>query len=52
MKSYKMSQTNDAVSGSDMEFVKQRERKLTEKGLLNKTEKLKNECKRVVDKMV
>ena len=51
MKSYKMSQINDAASCSDMESGKQRERKLTEKGLLNKIENLQNKRKRVVDKI-
>ncbi len=46
-----MSRTNDVASCSDMESLKQRERKLTEKGLLNKIENLQNERKRVVDKM-
>ncbi len=46
-----MSRTNDIASCSDMESLKQRERKLTEKGLLNKIENLQNERKRVVDKM-
>lgn len=45
-----MSQTNDAASCSDMESGK-RERKLTEKALVNKIEKLQNERKHAVDKI-
>lgn len=47
-KGVKMSQTNDAVSCSDMESGKRWERKLTEKVLGNKIE---NKCKCVVDKI-
>ena len=46
----KMSQTNDAAWRSDMEPDK-RERKLTEKALMNKIEKLQKERKCVVDKI-
>ena len=45
-----MSQTNDTASCSDMESGK-RERKLTEKALVNKIEKLQKECKHAVDKI-
>ena len=45
-----MSQTNGAATGTDMQSVKQREKKLTQKCLLNKIENLENERKRGVDK--
>ncbi len=46
----KMSQTNGTASCSNMESEK-RERKLTEKALVNKIEKLQKERKRVVDQI-
>lgn len=46
-----MSQTNGAASCSEMESGTRRERKLTEKALMNKIETLQNERKRVVDKI-
>lgn len=49
-KAVKMSQTNDAASCSNMESGK-RARKLTEKALVNKIEKLQNDRKHAVDKI-
>lgn len=46
-----MSQTNGAASCSGVGSVRQRERKLTEKGLINKVVNLQNERKGLVGKI-